>query len=385
VRLNRGQARLAGEVEMAKRCGWTVVVCGVVALGCSADMPGPGGGGRRDSGGGGGRDGGPDIRTDAPPRPGTDSGACSTENVVAEEGTRPVDIIWVIDNSGSMDREEMLVQTNMNAFASMVGGFGLDYHVIVIADTSHISITLADPTRLRQVNQSVDSHNAFEQVINTYPMYQDFLRPGGVRHIIVVSDDESDMAADTFRTMANALPPPGFPVTMTEPDGFFLHAIVAEDPPYCNDSGFPCTCRVMGCPCIGESAERGAIYIDLQTRTGGVFASLCQTDWNPIFMALATAARANTMLPCQYEIPPPPAGMTLDLNAVNLRYTPSGGAPVFIPHVASMADCGPGGGWYYDNPTMPAFVLVCPATCTTFMADPGGEVEVAFGCETIII
>src|SRR5687767_6162273 len=59
---------------------------------------------------GGDDDGGDDT-------PGPDSGNCAAESTNAMAVKRPSDIIWVIDNSGSMDEEEARVQQNMNAFA----------------------------------------------------------------------------------------------------------------------------------------------------------------------------------------------------------------------------------------------------------------------------
>ncbi|HEV8324845.1 MAG TPA: hypothetical protein VG389_24740 [Myxococcota bacterium] len=356
-------------------------LCG--ATGRGSDSGGGGGDGGSNGGGdggGGGVDGGGGSSTDAAP--------CVATNVGATTATRPVDIIWIIDNSGSMDYEEGQVQANMDTFATMVGGFGIDYHVVVITDTSHISITPTDPTRFRFVNQNVDSNNSLVLILSTYPLWQDFLRPGAVRHFVEVSDDEStDLSASSFLTMLGALTMPGFPATATEPYGFIFHAIVAEDDPLCNASGFPCPCTAAGCACIFTAAARGQEYITLQTMTGGVFNSLCalsSTSWGPVFSALAAATMANTMLPCNFEIPPAPMGMTIDYDAVNFSYTPSGGTAAYIPRVASMAACGPTGGWYYDDPVMPTMLIACPATCTVLMNDPGGVVEVAFGCGTII-
>ena len=56
--------------------------------------------------------------------------------------------------------------------------------------------------------------------------------------------------------------------------------------------------------------------------------------------------------------------------------------PVTIPNVGSMAGCA-GQGWYYDDPANPTAIIVCPATCST-LTSLGGEVDVAFGCGTII-
>src|SRR5262245_6646918 len=86
------------------------------ASACSCESPRIGN--RRDTGV---RDGGPDQDTNVPP--GTDTGIppvdanrpdtgfmmCDGLDFDAEMGNRPIDIVWVIDNSGSMGEEAALV------------------------------------------------------------------------------------------------------------------------------------------------------------------------------------------------------------------------------------------------------------------------------------
>src|SRR4029078_9338576 len=46
--------------------------------------------------------------------------ACSTTDIAAQATSVPVDIIWVVDNSGSMSEEESYVQTNLNSFSAAI-------------------------------------------------------------------------------------------------------------------------------------------------------------------------------------------------------------------------------------------------------------------------
>jgi hypothetical protein len=197
-------------------------------------------------------------------------------------------------------------------------------------------------------------------------MYQAFLRANSVKHIVVVSDDESDWSRATFEAQLAALTAPGFGTTWK------LHAVVAEAPPFDFTSH-----------CFALSAAVGAIYIDLQVAHGGLFFSLCDTDWAPLFTALAESVTQGLSLPCVFDIPPPPDGSALDPTHVNFVYTPSSGMPVTLPNVGSLAGC-TGDGWYYDNPSAPTQIIVCPNTCDTLEADTTGMVSVEFGCATII-
>ncbi len=297
-----------------------------------------------------------------------DAETCGAEAVTATEVTRPVDIMWVIDNSGSMSEEETRVQDNMNAFAQSIANSGVDYHVIVIADTGHINVPppLGGSPEFLGININIDSHNALQKLIEAYPMYQAFLRPDSVKHIIVVSDDESGESRATFEGQVAGLAAPGFGTDWR------LHAVVAEAPPYDTSSH-----------CFLLSAAVGSIYISLQQAHNGLFFSLCDTNWSPLFTALAQSVTQGLALPCTFAIPTPPAGQTLDPNQVNFVFTPTNGSPTTIANVGDAASCNGGSGWYYDDPAAPMQILVCPATCTALQNDPTGMVNVEFGCGTI--
>ena len=87
-------------------------------------------------------------------------------------------------------------------------------------------------------------------------------------------------------------------------------------------------------------------------------------------------------VPCNLAIPPPPAGSTLDIGAVNVIYTGSGGSENII---GSNPGCAQGVGWQYDQPKAPTHIELCPSTCANVQGDTGGKVAVMFGCKTIII
>lgn len=89
----------------------------------------------------------------------------------------------------------------------------------------------------------------------------------------------------------------------------------------------------------------------------------------------------KSQLTCDYALPPPPAGKTIDVNAVNVNYT-TGGATKTLPYSASCSDPG---GWHYDSVTAPTKIVMCSSICTTLQADTaGGKVDIIFGCGTSV-
>jgi len=128
-----------------------------------------------------------------------------------------------------------------------------------------------------------------------------------------------------------------------------------------------------------------AVNLD-QIATGGGTAPHIQVNTTS---AATTAADLKTaigkikaaQLSCDYTLPPPPAGKTIDVNAVNVNYT-TGGMTTTLGY---SADCSNAGGWHYDSTTAPTKIIMCPTICTTLQNDTsGGKVDIVFGCSTAV-
>ena len=82
-------------------------------------------------------DGG-DARGDAAPEPASDASldpdaACVATTVGADVERAPVDIIWMVDNSISMEPAIREVTRGLNDFAARIASSGIDYRVILLA------------------------------------------------------------------------------------------------------------------------------------------------------------------------------------------------------------------------------------------------------------
>jgi hypothetical protein len=96
----------------------------------------------------------------------------------------------------------------------------------------------------------------------------------------------------------------------------------------------------------------------------------------------ALLGMSATALPCEFAMPMARPGEAIDVDLVALSYTPNPtGITHEVPKVQSRDDCALAGsdnqGWYYDHPTTPTRILVCPDTCGRFAA---GTVSIAYGC-----
>lgn len=97
-----------------------------------------------------------------------------------------------------------------------------------------------------------------------------------------------------------------------------------------------------------------------------------------IFQQALETIRSQT-LSCEFPLPPPPGGKTLDPNAVNVVYTNGGGTQNVLTYNGT---CAGGVGWHYDDVAAPTKVELCSSTCNSVEADRKGSLLLAFGCKT---
>lgn len=95
----------------------------------------------------------------------------------------------------------------------------------------------------------------------------------------------------------------------------------------------------------------------------------------------ALKAIQGSQVSCEFQMPAPKDGSTLDPKKVNVNYTPGGGSTQTLGQVSGAADCA-NGGWYYDNPASPTKITLCPSTCSTVQADKAAKMEILLGCAT---
>lgn len=383
-----------------RRCGfaWFLAGCSVSSafLGCSAQgtdvgsevaespsgaadagaVPGPGTGGCNDCAtDAGGSSHAPTRDAEAVDPPFEECAASRTE---AERTLRPVDIVWVVDSSGSMRDEADIVQSNINGFVASLSNAGIDdYRVVMVTQKGFLDVPDplgSDSARFLFIDERVNSNEPLQDLLARFDDYRGFLRPDAVTHFVVVTDDESDLSASQFLSQMGA--------RLGHQD-FKVHAVASEN--VTHEECFLIFCnQVEGCKsATNEAAAIGHQHYAAAEATGGLTFSICTENWDSLFTELAEVVSVAAPIPCELLVPEPPAGETLDPNLVNVVFTPSGASEgEAIPRVSGSDVCGDGGGWYYDVPEAPTRIHLCPASCTS--AEAGGAVDIALGCATIV-
>ena len=399
----RGQtAGISGTVTAA-----TSVTTASGGEGSTTQEPtGSGGGSGSSSGGAGGSSGGSDsssgggssstgaVSGDTTTGPagtsssgevGSSTGECAEITEMAENKKQPADILFVIDNSGSMQVEAASVKANMNAFSSKIVASGIDVHVVLISAIDGLTGMCIDPplgagncpvkdTKLPtflHINDEVGSNNPLPKLLEHHPEWKDSMRPDAAKHVVVVSDDNSELGADAFDAAFLALDP--------SYAGYKLHAIVGA-----KDSDDVLWC-IQNAACCAFTAKAGKVYLDLINKTDGVFGDLCKQDFKPVFDVLSTEVIKNAGLACEWTIPAPMGEDVIDYAKVNVDFNDGQGNITPIGKVDDPADCANVvDGWYYDDPVKPTKILVCPQTCAKIQGAADASMAIKFGCETII-
>lgn len=232
------------------------------------------------------------------------------EDVITQVTTPQVDILWVMDNSGSMGEEQQKVADNVGAFMQYFLDSGLDYHI-------GVTTTDCDGNNKGKLEQAAgvrfitnDTPNAIEvfrqlAVVGTngsadergrraawYALNDpnlngynaDFYRDDASLHIITISDEHdysnNDPTIAEFSSWMNALKP--------DPEMTTYSGIIGPQ---------------GGC----ATAEDGTEYRAVINAVGGIEESICRDDWAPVLEQLGLQA----------------AGLKREYFLANVPYVPS--------------------------------------------------------------
>lgn len=303
------------------------------------------------------------------------------------------DVIWAVSNSPLVEDWLPVIRDSLNYFADRLDQEHLDPRVILLSegqdvrriingtsgvcapaplgsgscpdDTNPPRYTRLD-TRTLDVVPPVEepllmwSHLDLDILIGTYHQWRGLLRPGVAKAFIVMGGTDPIISAPQF-------------IDWVASQRELRDEAWTFSGTWCLEPSDP------GC----YETYVGDRYTELANATGGVAESSLASDYRAVIDSITDGVIAGAKaLPCQWTIPEPPGGKTLDPEQVNMVFTSGAGKEQPIFAVDAPADCGAEwGGWYYDDPAAPTEIQVCPTTCATMRLDAKATVDLAFGCE----
>lgn len=286
--------------------------------------------------------------------------------VTTREASVPVDIIFVIDNSGSMLDDIDNMRANMEIFWDGLSSADIDAHVIFVTQEGFAPTPPpAFSGRFYPVGERVNSHDGLNKLLSQFHTYRSFLRPDAITHFVGITDDDANFGEGEI-----------FLETMTDLLGhdFTFHSIASERimPSPANPSG----------ACVHSSGfaySPGYEWYFLSDATGGIKLSICEEDWSALLPPLTERIAIRIPIPCGYRLPtPPPAGITYREEDFTVLFEEDAGGLRVIPRDGT-GTCA-SGGWNYAEGSRR--IELCETTCDELMA-LDGRVDIDLGCSMI--
>lgn len=302
----------------------------------------------------------------------------------------PVDIVFVVDNSGSMSDEIEHLRANINSFANIIETSGLDYRVFMISRKGTKSNGVCVPEPLASLNcetkeplfyaidQKIGSKDALSWLLATYDVpptpfvssytnWNSFVRYDSMKILVALTDDDSNLDANAFEAQLFAKGPPGVFGDASNRK-YVFDSIIGWD----GTTALPTSSK------CSTAAKAGLVYQELSARTGGVVESICKDDWTDIFNKIAQGVVRK--LGCEFQLPED-TDEPLDPALIEVQLSLGGGAPSTLPRVLDVSACAAEPmAFYFDSNTAPTKVLLCPGACDSVGQDPEAALSVLVGC-----
>jgi hypothetical protein len=347
-------------------------------------------------------------------------GACAMQAIEAQPGDRrPVDIIFVIDNSGSMSEEIAAVRRNIDHdFAAIIDESGVDYRVIMLsqfgedgtgvcidpplagADCS-LGVEQTNGERYFHFNQAIGSNDALCQILDTLDNTTvdkrapsgliEWLRPEAAKAFVLITDDSARcsytdnemqviLGADRADPFEDALV---FHAALRakEPIQFAGHyqffsivgLSVRDDQP---QPVFPT--EPLDSKTCSTAPSPGLLYQALSVATDALRYPVCEgRSFDAVFQVLARSVIQTAAADCTYQLPAVPAPQVLDLPGVNLEVRRSPDSePQHFDQVSGATECKDAHSFYIHDR-----IELCPQACQWLQRSPEPTVEILFGCQ----
>jgi len=283
----------------------------------------------------------PDEAQSDVPLDGTGSEDAMNEEHFTQNAPSKVDVLWIVDNSGSMSEEVGALQDSFHVFIESFVNLGLDYHIAVTttdmyaADqsgrfqgyepiiTSALSqgdaiTAFADATDLGSGGSGDEKGLDASYAALTEPLLSGenagFYRADAVLSVIILSDenDHSDISKGAYSQWLNQL--------KGDPDLTALSGVVGA---HSIDAFHPGGCFTFGPP--PREAEAGDIYIDVATNTGGMYGDICDLNFDSVVQYLSYNAAGLVREFQLSDTPSSFADMIVTVNGVEVPYNGANG------------------------------------------------------------
>ena len=207
-----------------------------------------------------------------------------------------VDIIWVIDNSGSMMPYQNLLGANMGDFMNVFLSYSPDFKMAFITTDDPLFVSAPiDSRTISPINEAMATINSIGiggsgwekglEMLESCMLSGDcvgWMRPNA-KLIAVFLSDEPDHSTATVISFINSY-------DSIKPDMFVPFAIIADPPQGCTNN-------------TGWSNQAGWGYYDIVQHYASQWFSICDEDWGSQLESLAQTISVKTIFELDSEDP----------------------------------------------------------------------------------
>ena len=275
-----------------------------------------------------------------------------------QDGDATVDILFVVDNSGSMSSNQTNLKNNFDDFMAVFVSAGVDYQVAIIttdqSDFVGDVITPATPDPVTEFGNQIDLVGysgyaiekglwfAYESTISgdaSSTSSTGFLREPARLVVVYVSDEPDASTSLTYSGGSTTMTPSDYSASLlslkSSPSLVVAHAVAGDHPSGCSGNGH---------------AQFGDGYYDVVNDLGGTFMSICAEDWSVTMDTLARESMAELSFSLTGDPVEDTISVTVDsytstdwtydstLNSVVFTTAPSNGSTIDITY-AIWAEC----------------------------------------------
>jgi len=257
--------------------------------------------------------------------------AVVVEEVLVQETAPALDMLWVIDNTASMEEEQIALQSSVADLVDALEESQVSWQLgVVSTDVTTASAGVLQGETWIITSGSSDSVGQIEALFEigtdgsapegglgaaylalTEPLLSDenrgFRRTDAALHVIVFSDDD-DASDDFFSDAGLALP---------------AESMLALLEDAANTSGQPAVFSAIvgdlpsGCVGDGGTALPGTVYADVAESAGGTIGSVCETDLSGLTQTIGEMAiNWPTLFELQAE--PVASSIRIEINGTRL-------------------------------------------------------------------
>jgi len=333
--------------------------------------------------------------------------ACGKEQYDADLVKKPIDVIFSVDTSGSMDDEIDEVENRIKGdFVDIMNNSGVDYRVIMLADKDEVCIKSLSKNgncgegantntnkfkHIDQVDGSPESEQSLKNFVDYYDgirdsqgePYNQYLRSNSFKIFVAVSDEKEQAynsgsdppgAAQEFINKITSKSNADFGTPSNR--NFRVHGIIGV-PPKGGQKAYQPSEPIQNSNMNCSTAEKMPASEHAAKKTKGLRYPICKTNsYDAVFNEIADGAVQLSKIGCELDYPMV-SNDTIDKDKMSLQWKPMSASKASVVHkVHDQSNCAKDR-FYLDS----GKVQLCQKLCDEVRDTDKGKLTIHAGCE----